>query len=669
MTQITQIQLRRGSASAWTLANPILADGEIGIESDTSRIKIGDSATAWVDLQYALGSATAFAGLTDATTANIPAINVPTGAAIAAKYTLPGGGMPRTDMDSAVQASLTLAGTAAQASAIGAANGIAALDSGGKVPTSQLPASVVGSLNYQGAWNASTNSPTLVSSTGTKGFYYTVGTAGSTTLDGISQWNVGDHAAYNGAAWEKIDGVANQVLSVAGRTGAVTIASTDLTDISALNATIASKVPGASVGAANGVASLDSGSRLPAGQLPTSGLVVSVAGRSGTVTIASSDLTDISTLNATIAAKVPLASVGVANGVAGLDGGGKVPTSQLPASVVGSLSYQGTWDASTNTPHLASGVGTSGFYYKVSVAGSTMLDGINVWNIGDTPVYSGTAWEKLDGLSNDVLSVAGKTGVVVLVKADVGLANVDNTSDVNKPVSTAQATALTGKVATSSVGAANGVASLDSGGKVPLGQIPSSVSSPAWGVIVGTLSAQTDLSTALAAKYVKPGLGIPSTDMTSAVTTSLGKADSAYQKPSPGIPSTDSTAAVQTSLGKADSAYQKPGPGIPSTDTTSAVQTSLGKADSAYQKPGPGIPSTDTTAAVQASLALANSSYQKPGPGIPVTDLTASLQAAISTVPDSIAATFLVAAGRQMLVLSRLQINADLSIDGRVGII
>jgi hypothetical protein len=44
-----------------------------------------------------------------------------------------------------------------------------------------------------------------------------------------------------------------------------------------------------------------------------------------------------------------------------------------------------------------------------------------------------------------VESVAGKTGVVVLEKADVGLGNVDNTADADKPVSTATATALAGK--------------------------------------------------------------------------------------------------------------------------------------------------------------------------------------------------------------------------------
>ena len=48
-----------------------------------------------------------------------------------------------------------------------------------------------------------------------------------------------------------------------------------------------------------------------------------------------------------------------------------------------------------------------------------------------------------------VASVAGKTGVVTLAKADVGLGNVDNTSDANKPVSTATQTALNGKANTS----------------------------------------------------------------------------------------------------------------------------------------------------------------------------------------------------------------------------
>jgi hypothetical protein len=109
---------------------------------------------------------------------------------------------------------------------------------------------------------------------------------------------------------------------------------------------------------------------------------------------------------------------GVANGVATLDSGGKVPVSELPAAVLGALSYQGTWNASTNTPTLASGVGVKGYYYVVSVAGSTNLDGITDWLIGDWAVYNGTAWQKVDN-TDQVTSVNGQTGTVVLTTTNV----------------------------------------------------------------------------------------------------------------------------------------------------------------------------------------------------------------------------------------------------------
>ena len=64
-------------------------------------------------------------------------------------------------------------------------------------------------------------------------------------------------------------------------------------------------------------------------------------------------------------------------------------------------------------------------------------------------------------------------------KVHVGLSNVDNTSDLAKPVSTATQTALNSKVDTSSKGVANGVASLDGTGKVPSAQLPSMPPGPA----------------------------------------------------------------------------------------------------------------------------------------------------------------------------------------------
>ena len=63
----------------------------------------------------------------------------------------------------------------------------------------------------------------------------------------------------------------------------------------------------------------------------------------------------------------------------------------------GALVYKGTWNANTNNPTLSSGVGTTGDYYVVSVAGTTNLDGIDFWGVGDWAVFNGTVWERVEG--------------------------------------------------------------------------------------------------------------------------------------------------------------------------------------------------------------------------------------------------------------------------------
>jgi hypothetical protein len=52
MAVVTQIQIRRGTAAQWTSANPTLAAGEFGYESDTGKFKIGSGSTAWNSLSY-----------------------------------------------------------------------------------------------------------------------------------------------------------------------------------------------------------------------------------------------------------------------------------------------------------------------------------------------------------------------------------------------------------------------------------------------------------------------------------------------------------------------------------------------------------------------------------------------------------------------------------------
>ena len=89
------------------------------------------------------------------------------------------------------------------------------------------------------------------------------------------------------------------------------------------------------------------------------------------------------------------------------------------SNAIGALVYQGTWNALINSPTLTSGVGNKGDYYYVSVAGSTNLDGITDWKVGDLALFNGTAWQKIDN-TDAVQSVNGQTGIVVLGANDVG---------------------------------------------------------------------------------------------------------------------------------------------------------------------------------------------------------------------------------------------------------
>jgi hypothetical protein len=139
-----------------------------------------------------------------------------------------------SDLNSASTARTNLGLGSAAVLTAGAANGVATLDSSGTVPLSQIPAALQGALNYQGTWNASTNSPTLTSSVGTKGYYYVVSTAGSTNLNGVTDWQIGDWAVFNGSVWQKIDNT-DAVTSVNGYTGTVVLTQTDISGTVPIN--------------------------------------------------------------------------------------------------------------------------------------------------------------------------------------------------------------------------------------------------------------------------------------------------------------------------------------------------------------------------------------------------------------------------------------------------
>ena len=116
----------------------------------------------------------------------------------------------------------TQADDAATSASAAASSATSAATSASAAAATAAAIAAAGVLEGQGTWNASTNTPTLASGTGTKGYAYIVSTAGTTTLDGISSWNASDWAYFDGTVWRKIDGVTLEVSSVAGLSGVVT---------------------------------------------------------------------------------------------------------------------------------------------------------------------------------------------------------------------------------------------------------------------------------------------------------------------------------------------------------------------------------------------------------------------------------------------------------------
>jgi hypothetical protein len=141
------------------------------------------------------------------------------------------------------------------------------------------------------------------------------------------------------------------------------------------------------------------------------------------------DMATQAELDAVNAAKVDKTARGAANGVASLDASGKVPASELPAIAI--------TDVFTVASQAAMLALTA---ERGDVAVRSDLN--KCFALAAEPASTLANWVELRTPTDAVLSVAGKTGAVTLAKADVGLSNVDNTSDANKPVSTAQATAI-----------------------------------------------------------------------------------------------------------------------------------------------------------------------------------------------------------------------------------
>lgn len=233
----------------------------------------------------------------------------------------------------------------------------------------------------------------------------------------------------------------------------------------------------------------------------TAGAELAASGAAGVATTAArSDHVHAFPTAAQVGA-VATSQIGAASGVASLGADGKVPASQLPASSVGGLNYQGTWNASTNTPAIpAASTANKGYYYKVATAGATVVDTIADWLVGDWIVSNGTTWDKVDN-TEAVSSVNGSTGAVTIstITGNAGTAsalltarNIGHTGDVTGSASFSGAadisiamTLANTAVTAGAYGSATAVPTFSVDGKGRLTAAGSATVTPAWGDITG----------------------------------------------------------------------------------------------------------------------------------------------------------------------------------------
>lgn len=118
-----------------------------------------------------------------------------------------------------------------------------------------------------------------------------------------------------------------------------------------------------------------------------------------------------------LGSKANLALIGVPNGIAPLNGSGLIDTAFLPFAAT---NYQGTWNATTNTPTLSDGTGTGSEFYWVDTAGTQNLgSGSITFAIGNIVVHNATIWQRVPISSAGVATVNGLTGTVTLTTADI----------------------------------------------------------------------------------------------------------------------------------------------------------------------------------------------------------------------------------------------------------
>ena len=310
----------------------------------------------------------------------------------------------------------TLGGVKVDGSSVTINNGIISVSTG-----------LTGSVVFKGTWNANTNTPTLVNGTGTSGWMYIVGTAGTQNLGGGTvTYNASDLIVYDGTNW--IDIAANNgVVSFNTRTGAVTLTSTDVT--AALGFT-----PYDATNPNNYLTTITSSQVTGAlGYTPIQTTSLSVTASPANVNSSLSYNSGVFTFtpySLPSATTTSLGGVKIDNSTITINN----DVISVSSALTNAVQFKGGWDASTNTPALGAGLPAgvaAGWEYIVSAAGTQNIgSGSIAYAVNDLVIYNGSSWIRIPG-STSVVSFNTRQGAITLTNTDVTTA-LGGTQNANK---------------------------------------------------------------------------------------------------------------------------------------------------------------------------------------------------------------------------------------------
>lgn len=226
---------------------------------------------------------------------------------------------------------------------------------------------------------------------------------------------------------------------------------------------------------------------------------------------------------------VTTSEVGSANGVASLDPSGKIPSSQLPSTV---LQYEGLWNPSTNTPTLQDSTGINGYVYQISTNYALPIAGLNNstmvnFQVGNLVIYSSSLgqWEQAASASG-VSSVNGAQGVVTVnainqLTGDVTAGPASGSQSEAATIASIQGTTVSGTTGTGSVVFSNSP-TLTGTLTAAIGMFSGAISASNFsGTITGINTGDVTLGTANGLSLVGQvlSLGLSSTSTTGALSS------------------------------------------------------------------------------------------------------------------------------------------------------